>query len=175
MRKSIVAGVAVTSAAAFALIAPGQAGAVTTTTTFTIAAGSLAITAPSNALLQTNSAAAEPVATGTFSDVTVTDTRRGTTDWTVYVSGGGFTRTGGTDSLPSKYTTGDARVMGTADVDDSYEFTRTGWPEEAPSVAVTVTGVSGLNTVSWNPTVSVDVPDDALAGQYTSTVTHSVS
>jgi len=40
---------------------------------------------------------------------------------------------------------------------------------------VTASGVSGNNTATWNPTISVDVPGTALSGTYTSTITHNVA
>ncbi|MFF1644824.1 hypothetical protein [Streptomyces sp. NPDC058240] len=40
---------------------------------------------------------------------------------------------------------------------------------------LTATGVSGINTAVWNPTISVMTPTDALASTYSSTITHSVA
>ncbi|MFF3459030.1 hypothetical protein ACFYXH_32890 [Streptomyces sp. NPDC002730] len=45
----------------------------------------------------------------------------------------------------------------------------------APRTAHSKVGGSGNNTVTWNPTLDVAVPDDAVAGTYTGTVTHSVA
>ncbi len=39
----------------------------------------------------------------------------------------------------------------------------------------TATGVSGTNTASWNPVIAVAIPAGALAGTYSTTITHSVS
>jgi hypothetical protein len=41
--------------------------------------------------------------------------------------------------------------------------------------AFSLAGGSGVNSASWNPTVSVSVPSSAVAGTYTATITHSVS
>ena len=43
--------------------------------------------------------------------------------------------------------------------------------------AITATGVSGDNAAAttWNPTISVIVPAGAVAGVYTSSITHSVA
>ena len=41
--------------------------------------------------------------------------------------------------------------------------------------AFTLTGGSGANTASWNPTVRVRIPATAVAGAYSGTVTQSVA
>ncbi len=41
--------------------------------------------------------------------------------------------------------------------------------------AFTLAAGSPLNTASWNPTLSVQVPASAVAGTYTATITHSVA
>jgi len=38
----------------------------------------------------------------------------------------------------------------------------------------TATGVSGNNTAAWNPTITVTIPANALAGTYSTTISHSV-
>ena len=45
----------------------------------------------------------------------------------------------------------------------------------APRVAFSLTGGSGVNSASWNPTLNVSVPPTVVAGTYTATITHSVS
>jgi hypothetical protein len=40
--------------------------------------------------------------------------------------------------------------------------------------AVTATGITGDNSATWNPTISVAVPGGFAAGQYSATITHSV-
>lgn len=42
-------------------------------------------------------------------------------------------------------------------------------------VAFTLTGGSGVNSASWNPTVSVQIQAGAVAGTYTATITESVA
>jgi hypothetical protein len=39
---------------------------------------------------------------------------------------------------------------------------------------VTATEISGNNTASWTPTISVKIPAGVVAGTYKGTVTHSV-
>lgn len=45
---------------------------------------------------------------------------------------------------------------------------------EGASVAVTATGITGDNSASWNPTITVAVPGGADVATYTATITHSV-
>jgi hypothetical protein len=42
------------------------------------------------------------------------------------------------------------------------------------SPAVTATGITGDNSATWNPTVTVTVPGGMAAGVYSATITHSV-
>ncbi|HSZ31398.1 MAG TPA: hypothetical protein VK784_16785, partial [Pseudonocardiaceae bacterium] len=44
-----------------------------------------------------------------------------------------------------------------------------------PRVAFSLASGSGVNSASWNPTLSVQVPAAAVAGTYTATITESVS
>jgi hypothetical protein len=45
----------------------------------------------------------------------------------------------------------------------------------AVGAAVTATGITGDNSATWNPTVSVAVPGGVAPGTYAATITHSVS
>ena len=45
----------------------------------------------------------------------------------------------------------------------------------AGRVAFSLTSGSGVNSASWNPTLSVQVPAGAVAGTYTATITESVA
>ncbi|MGW7359682.1 hypothetical protein ACWGI0_24385 [Streptomyces sp. NPDC054802] len=44
-----------------------------------------------------------------------------------------------------------------------------------PRTAFSKTSGSGNNTASWNPTLEITIPQDAVGGLYSGTVTHSVS
>ncbi|WP_206307278.1 MULTISPECIES: hypothetical protein [Streptomyces] len=46
---------------------------------------------------------------------------------------------------------------------------------EQPRVAFSKTSGSGNNSASWNPTLEITIPQDAVGGLYSGTVTHSVS
>jgi hypothetical protein len=45
----------------------------------------------------------------------------------------------------------------------------------SPQAVVSATNVSGNTSVSWDPTIQVSVPSTAISGDYTATITHSVS
>ena len=45
----------------------------------------------------------------------------------------------------------------------------------SPQAVVSATNVAGNTAVSWDPTIAVTVPAGAVGGDYTATITHSVS
>lgn len=101
------------------------------------------------------------------------DNRGGTTGWVVTANGTDFT---GPQSISvsapgsSSYNTPSATVTGNAIVTASNLS-----PLYPPGPVQTATSVSGINSAVWNLTISVTVPADALAGTYSSTITHSVA
>jgi hypothetical protein len=44
----------------------------------------------------------------------------------------------------------------------------------APVIAVSATGITGDNSATWNPAITVTVPGGMAAGVYSATITHSV-
>jgi hypothetical protein len=42
------------------------------------------------------------------------------------------------------------------------------------SRAITAAGITGDNSATWNPVIVVAIPDSAIAGVYSATITHSV-
>jgi hypothetical protein len=103
----------------------------------------------------------------------VTDGRGGTAGWTATASAVDFTGPQNISvSAPgsSSYTTPSASVSGTATVTASDLN-----PLYPPGPVQVATGVSGINSATWNPTIHLTVPANALAGTYSSTITHSVA
>jgi hypothetical protein len=147
----------------------------TTPLTFAVTGGELAITVPTGAVnLGTVSASASAqTVSAPLGTVTVTDNRGGTDGWTVTASAIDFTGPQVISaSAPggSSYTTPAASTTGVSTV------TPTSLNALYPTAAVQVaTDVAGVNSATWNPTISVTIPADAVAGAYTSTITHSVS
>jgi Putative Ig domain len=153
---------------------------VTKSTTITIAAGTLTMTAPAAATLP--AAPPDTTTTAHLGPVTVTDTR-GTSPaaWTATTSATTFTTGAGTAaqtiprtqitywSGPATATTGTGTFTpGQPAPADAIDLT-------APRTAFTLSSGSRINSATWNPTLTVQVPPAATTGTYTATITHSVS
>lgn len=169
-------------ATAVAVITAGPAGAVddTTTTTFTVSAGALGINAPAAAALGTG--ASGGTITAQLGNVVVTDLRAELAPtWAATVASTDFTTGGGTaeetiaNDLVDYWSgpaiapsgTGTTFVPGQPTSGDEVTLAAS-----RPAFALTA-GV-GNNSVTWNPTLTVNLPAAAVAGGYTGTVTHSV-
>jgi hypothetical protein len=144
-----------------------------TTTTFTLNGGSIDIAVASSANLPTGNSG-QPLVTGQLGLVTVTDNRGNTVSWTAsaasttFTTNNGFattTSTGVTYNSGTVNKTGDVTAAGNGNVPLAV----------APSPVVTGTSVVGNNTASWDPTLTVNLPPNSLAGNYTGTVTTSVA
>jgi len=154
-------------AAATALVVgvAGPASAADTATTFMLTGGDLSVAPAASAAL--GSAATGAASTsGSLGANSVTDARGGT----VSAASAGFTGPGSTHSTGVSYTSGAVTNTGTVTVVGSS-------PASIASAATVVAGtaVSGNNTASWTPSLTVALPADALAGAYTGTVTTSVA
>lgn len=179
MRKMIIAsaaalfigGASVLTLAvpAFAATAPG------TPVTVEVTGGALTISAPTGTvdLGSRTTSGSDQVVSAPLGNVVVTDNRAGTAAWTATVSAPDFT---GPQTISTStfglvvYTAGTATVTGSATVVGSTESTlSTGGP------AQTATIVGGNNTATWDPTIAVTIPANALAGSYGTSITHSVS
>lgn len=179
MRKRFALLLSVASAASMvALAAPADAAQ---GVTFTLTAGSLTVSDPSDKSLGS-------VATGTASisstlgDTSVTDNRGallGT--WTSTVSSTDFVTGGGTadetigkanvsyySGLPTASTGTAVRLPGQATLLNAQDMS-------VSRTAFSATGVVGNNSTTWVPTVVVSIPSDSVAGTYSGTITHSVT
>lgn len=149
--------------------------------TFTLNAGSLVVSDPSNTSLGS-------VATGTASissslgSVTVTDGRgalNGT--WTASVSSTDFTTGGATANetiakANVSYWSGNSTASSGVAVRVPGQLLLVNAQDMSTSrTAFSATGVIGNNSTSWNPTLVVTIPSAAVAGTYSGTVTHSVT
>jgi hypothetical protein len=148
-----------------------------TATSVTVQGGVLGITVPANA---GNLGAPRPntVGAGTISgalgQVQVTDARSAAagSGWVVTVIATAFTPLAGPTIAASavSYTAGTIVQFGTATyvANDPGDLT-------GPVAAVTASGITGDNSATWNPTITVAVPGGMAAGVYTATITHSVA
>ncbi|WP_427018254.1 hypothetical protein ACQCSX_06710 [Pseudarthrobacter sp. P1] len=168
----VVAGAVV----ALGIAAPAQADTTGgTPVTVEVSGGPLNISVPATAVnlgTVTASTNAQTV-TSRLGQVSVTDDRGSTVGWTA--TAGVVAFTGPQDiSLAvlgdSSYTVPAATVTGTAVLAPS-DLTAL----NPGGVVQTATGVVGINASSWDPTLTLTIPANALAGTYSSTVTHSVS
>jgi hypothetical protein len=179
MRRRILILPLIASAAglmAFAL--PASADTAGTPATFAITGGALTITAPT-ASVPLGSVASSVDAlsvSAPLGTVTVTDARGGLAGWTTTAIANDFATAavdGPVQTIPAtdaSYTSPTATKTGTVTV------TAASLSSLATAGAVqTATSVSGNNTAAWNPTVAVAIPANAVAGTYSSTITHSVS
>jgi hypothetical protein len=166
------ASAAVTSTAAVNAPAPGPSA--DTTVTFAVTSGALTITAPATANL--GSGAPGTDISGEVGTTTVTDDRALlSASWNATASATDFTTAGGTtpeiipatevDYAPGTITTTGGITATPHDITLDHE----------PQLVVAGTAGVGNNTASWDPTLTVHVPAQAVVGTYTGTLTQSVS
>ncbi|TFE28731.1 hypothetical protein E0F15_14420 [Frankia sp. B2] len=176
MRKSSsLLGAAAAAAILIGTALPASAATADTTVTLTLAGGAVSITAPATATL-TGAIGATSVS-GQLGQVQVVDTQGVTApNWTASVSTTNFNAPQGSGIAPIP-ATGIHYDPGTVtrvnNTGDATPVTFTG--ELAPLQTVTATGGPGINSATWDPTLTVDIPTTAVAGTYTATITHSTA
>jgi hypothetical protein len=177
MRKTIIAAALLAGGTGMlAFTVPALAATASTTPiTVEVSGGDLGISAPTGQV----DLGSRPASTGAqnvqsqLGVVTVTDNRAGTAGWVATAQAPDFT---GPQTISTSgagivtYNPGTVTVTGTATVAATFENQL-----NAVGPVETATGVSGNNTAAWNPTITVTIPADALAGTYSTTITHSVS
>jgi hypothetical protein len=179
MRAMIIAAASVLFAGGAGVLALGATAYADTTAdtpvTVEVNSGTLGISAPTGSvdLGSVLASASAQTVSAALGMVTVTDSRAGALGWVATAGATDFTGPGSISvSTPGSitYTPGQASVTGTANVAPTFE------DHLYPTVPVqTATGVSGVNTAAWNPTIAVTIPGGAQAGTYSTTITHSVS
>jgi hypothetical protein len=179
MRKRIALALTVASAGSLVVFA-APAGAAQGVT-FQLTAGSLTVSDPADKSLGSGATGTASI-TSQLGTVTGTDNRGsllGT--WTATVSSTDFTTGGATaDETIAKgqvdYWSGAATAStGTAVRVPGQLLAANKQALSTSRTAFSATGVVGNNTASWNPTVVVNVPAQAVAGTYSGTITHSVT
>lgn len=141
-----------------------------TATTFTLTGGQLTLSVVGTATLTDEASGVDAnTITGTLGVVTVDDARGGTTGWEASAGSSTFTGTGLSVSTDVAYANGTVTETGT----NTVAADSTASISTARAVA-TATAVSGNNTASWDPTLTVSMPAGALAGDYAGTVTTSL-
>jgi hypothetical protein len=139
--------------------------------TVAVVAGPLTITVPATASL----GSAPPGGTlgSDLGTVQVTDDRGFGADWTATVSSTGT----GTEAETIPAQDAQYAIAGLAEAIGPATFTPVSAIQlsASPQAVVSATNVSGNTTVSWDPAIQVSVPATAISGDYTATITHSVS
>ncbi len=179
----VVAATSVALSLATATVAQA-AGSGTTPVTFTIVGGSgLAITAPSGSVSLGPNGSPSGSLNALLGPVTVTDNRtlQVGAGWTATVSSTDYTNN---DTVPAvtvpnsrvSYASNLATTTGTGVFTSGGLLPTTSVPFGASAqTAYQARTVVGNNSATWNPTLTVAIPSDAVVGTYGGTVTHSVS
>jgi hypothetical protein len=143
--------------------------------TITVQGGFLSITVPPNAgnLGTRSNSVNGGTISGALGQVQVSDARSAAagSGWVASVISTAFTPPAGPAIAASavSYSVGTITKVGTATYTPNDPGNLTG-----VSPAVTATGITGDNSATWNPTVTVTVPGGMAAGVYSATITHSV-
>jgi hypothetical protein len=170
MRKSL-AILPLLVCAAGVLAVAGPASAAPSTATFEVTGGTLDIAVPASVDLGsvTASSAAQSLTDVALGAVTVTDGRGVSSGWVATASATDFTGpqtlAGASVYSPTAASATNATVTAAAD----QTLTTSAATVQTATLAV------GVNSATWNPTVTVTIPANALAGTYSSTITQSVS
>jgi hypothetical protein len=163
----------VTAGLALGVAAPALAAP--TAATVTVTGGALTITVPVNAgnLGTVANSVGGDVITGSLGQVQVSDARSAAagSGWVASVISTAFTPPSGPTigAAAVGYTAGPITKVGTATFTANDPGDLTG-----AVAAVTATGITGDNSATWNPTISVAVAGGKAAGVYSGTITHSV-
>jgi hypothetical protein len=172
-RALVAGGIGGVALLAVAALPASAAQSGDTTTTFTLNGGTIDIAVGSSANLPAGSSG-QPFVFGQLGPVTVTDNRGNTVSWTASAMTTTFTTNNGFAT-----TTSTSVVYNSGTVNKTGEVTAAGNGNVtlavAPSAVVTGTSVVGNNTASWDPTLTVNLPSNSLAGSYSGTVTTSVA
>ena len=173
-RSLLVAGTAGMLTLGIAL--PAAAAAGDTTATITVTGGSLSITVPVDAgsLGTTADTVGGSSISGHLGEVQVLDARSAVagSDWVASVISTAFTPAAGPTIAASAvgYAAGTITKVGTATYTANDPGDLTGVVS-----AVTATGITGNNSATWSPTITVTVPGGMAAAVYYATITHSVT
>jgi hypothetical protein len=173
MKKLIALAITATALAGF-FATPAHAA--DTSTTFSLTSGALSVSAPASGSLSSVASGASSISAN-LGAVTVTDARGALAGiWSASAASTDFV----TGTATADETIGKARVTYLAPVPTIVSGTVvpvTGGLKtlDQSRTVVTAASIIGNNVVSWNPTVAISLPAQAVAGTYTGTITHSIA
>jgi hypothetical protein len=175
MRKRILLLAISTGMLTLGVAVPARAASGATTATVTVTGGFLSITVPVDAgnLGTIPNSVTGGVISGPLGQVQVSDARSAPagSSWVASVIATAFTPPAG-PTIPASavaYSAGTIIKVGTATYTANDPGNLTG---VVP--AVTATGITGDNSATWNPTITVTVPGGMAAAIYSATITHSL-
>jgi hypothetical protein len=178
MRKPLALTLATLATASVAALVPTAANAADTNVTFTLSGGSLTLSAPGSASLTAagNLGVTGTSVSGSLGSSTVTDSR-GSLAHTVTVN---MSSTDFTDAASDVIAKSNAAGSSGATVPTGVAVavpTLTGQTIGASGGAtiLQLTGVVGAASTTYNPTVTVTIPANAIAGSYSGTITQTAS
>ncbi len=172
MKTLRILGVIAVSASTVALLTatPAMAAAGDTTTTFALAGNGISVSVQANAAL-TDGVSGDASVSGNLGNVKVTDLRGSNTPWNASATSTTFTTgTGNPASTGVTYGTGAITSTGAIVISpqDGTALTSTATKVAGPTTIV------GNNTATWNPTLTVSLPSNAIVGNYSGTINTSV-
>lgn len=159
----------------FGGLIPASAAPDDTSATVTVTGGALEISVPTSAGSLGTSANTVDGGTisGSLGQVQVTDARSAAagSGWVASVIATAFTPPAGPTIAAANvsYSAGPITKTGTATFTANNPGNLTG-----ASPAVTASGITGDNSATWNPTISVHIPGGTVAATYSAVITHSV-
>jgi len=173
--KTITVGVTASALAMGLAVATTGAKSADTPTTFELTGGSLTVDVPASAdLTPTHQALGLTSVAGSLGAVKVTDDRGALAgSWTTTGSSTAFTNgTYSVDAASVSYTSGDITTTGTV---TAVPGTGDGGSIGTARAVVTASAITGVNTATWTPTITIALGTDQVSGQYSGTITHSVA
>jgi hypothetical protein len=177
--RHVVAGVLLLAAGTAGPAAAATSGA--TTTTFVVSGGALSITVPSSTVALGSGAPGGTI-TAQLGAVQVTDQRAllvaawtGSVTATSFTTGGGTTAETVANSSVSYWSGAATATTGTATFTPGQATSANAQTLASSRTAFAASAGVGNNTATWNPTLIVTLPAQAVTGTYSGTVTHSVA
>lgn len=178
MRRALVSLIAAGLAGLGVLAAPTTACAIGTPVAFELEGGTLSITAPTDTVDLGTVTVGTPTVSGELGTITVDDERAddGGDSWTVTVTATNFTTGEGSaaETIPASDITYDPGTP--SDPVGSATYSPGDQGALSPTTPLTAMSTSdevGIGGVSWDPTITVHLPAQVVAGTYTGTITHS--
>jgi hypothetical protein len=177
MRKPLALGLATVAVASVAALVPTAANAADTNVTFSLTGGSLTLTAPTDAALSSSALSVSGTSvTGSLGSTTVSDERGALAHTvTVTMSTTDFSDGAG-DTIAASNATGYSGAAVVSGVGVAVP-TLTGQSigNAGGASILDITGVVGSASTTYNPTVTVSIPADTVAGDYSGTVTQTAA